>query len=261
MSHPSVHAASAVLVHGKKHPFNVLITHLPEHQKEYLKLKHLDTLPASVDLRSKCPPIYDQGQLGSCTANALCAAVQFDDLALQGSRLLVYYNERKLEHDIPDDAGAQLGDGVLVLEKYGVCQEKTWPYDISKFAVQPPPIAYTEAARHKTLKAYHVQQNAQAMQTALASGKPFVVGISVYASFESQEVADTGVVPMPAPGEQCLGGHAVLVVGYDTTKKVWILRNSWGTGWGQAGYFTLPWAYLLDPALASDMWVIQSVQA
>ena len=128
-----------------KHIYNVNIQRL---HSSKLKLKaitpHVD-LPSKVDHRPNMPDVYDQGQLGSCTANALCGAVGFIIKGFTGSRLFVYYNERKLEHTIPDDEGAMLSDGVLTLEKYGVCSEDDWPYEIEKFAVKPTANCYTNA--------------------------------------------------------------------------------------------------------------------
>jgi C1A family cysteine protease len=228
--------------------------------KNPLQLATTPTLsPTRVDLRSKMPPIYNQGQLGSCTANALCAAVQYEQPHLHGSRLFVYYNERVLENDIPDDAGANLGDGVKTLCQYGVCKEASWPYDISRFQEKPPQICYDEAAKHTVYQDYSIPNDQIHMKNTLASGYPFVVGISVYSSFESDTVAQTGVVPMPTPADTCLGGHAVLCVGYDDTQQMWIMRNSWGHMWGDHGYFYLPYSYLLDSSLASDLWVITAV--
>jgi C1A family cysteine protease len=103
-------------------------------------------------------------------------------------------------------------------------------------------------------------QNLNQMRGCLAAGFPFVFGFTVYESFESQEVADTGVMPMPASGEKVLGGHAVLVVGYDDASERFRVRNSWGTGWGQAGYFTMPYAYLTDSGLSSDFWTLRIVK-
>jgi C1A family cysteine protease len=204
--------------------------------------------------------VYDQGQLSSCTANALCAAVQFDDPTVQGSRLFLYYNERMLEHDIPDDAGAQIYDGVKCLVNYGVCQETEWPYDISKFAVAPPPQCYTDALSHRAISAFNVQQNINAMKTCLVNGFPFVVGIAIYESFETAAVAATGQVPMPKPNEKCLGGHCVYCCGFRDDTQQWILANSWGSLWGGCnGYFYLDYAYLLSPALTSDLWTITAV--
>ena len=97
------------------------------------------------------------------------------------------------------------------------------------------------------------------MQGCLASGYPFVFGFTVYASFESAAVAKTGKMPMPKSGEQVVGGHAVLAVGYNNDQRVFIIRNSWGDGWGDKGYFYMPYAYLLDDNLADDLWTIRLV--
>lgn len=221
-------------------------------------------IPDHVDLRLKpqMPPIYDQGQLGSCSANALCAAFEFDSPNYMGSRLFLYYNERKLENDIADDAGALLSDGVKCLSKYGVCPETEWPYDITKFAVAPPAECYTDARAHHVVAAHNIPNDLASMKKCLAAGFPIVVGVQIYESFESDAVAATGEVSMPLPGEKCLGGHAVCIVGYKDATSQWIMRNSWGLGWGAdaSGYFYLPYAYLLDPSSASDMWTITSVK-
>jgi C1A family cysteine protease len=218
-------------------------------------------LPPKVDLRPKMPPVYDQGDLGSCTANAICGAVQYADPALHGSRLFLYYNERLIEGDVKDDAGAVIGDGIASLATYGLCPEANWPYDVSKFNVQPPHDCYTTAKKHTTHAVYSLPNSMTEMKQALSAGFPFVVGIQVYESFEYENVARTGVVPMPRPSDQYLGGHAVVCVGYNDVSNRWIMRNSWGPRWGDAGYFYLPYRYLLDPNLASDLWVITSIHA
>lgn len=231
---------------------------------EDLRMRELppkpDQLPTSVDLRPKMPPVYDQGTLGSCTANALMAAIEYDDPGYMGSRLFCYFNERAAEGDTPDDAGARLCDGVATLERFGVCPEAMWPYDISKFTVQPPAECYSAASSHKVLQAHNVPQDMDSMKHCLSSGFPFVVGITVFSSFESQQVAQNGVVPLPTPMDSCLGGHAVLCVGYDDARGCWIMRNSWSAGWGDQGYFYLPYTYLLDHGLATDLWTITAVQ-
>ena len=99
------------------------------------------------------------------------------------------------------------------------------------------------------------------MKGCLAAGYPFVFGFAVYESFESKEVAQSGVVPMPKPGERVLGGHAVMAVGYDDEQRNFIVRNSWGSGWGQDGYFLMPYHYLHDPNLASDFWTVRMLSA
>lgn len=217
-------------------------------------------LPQKVDLRPKMPPVYDQGDLGSCTANAICGVVQYENHALQGSRLFLYYNERIVEGDVKEDNGAFLSDGIASLATYGLCPEGDWPYDITKFNIQPPNPCYEMAKRHMTHSVYSLPQSILEMKRALAAGFPFVVGIAVYESFESHAVSRSGVVPMPGPSEECLGGHAVVCVGYNEATNRWIMRNSWGTRWGDAGYFHLPYRYLLDPNLSSDLWVITAIQ-
>lgn len=227
----------------------------------------LAALPPSADLRALCPPVYDQGQLGSCTANGIAAALQFDRMKqkltpnFDPSRLFIYYNERVIEHTVASDSGAQIRDGIKSVGKQGDCPETEWPYDIAKFAQKPPAKSYTDALKYKAVQYQRVLQNVNQMKGCLASGYPFVFGFTVYDSFESQQVAQTGVVPMPATAEQVLGGHCVVAVGYDDAQQRFIVRNSWGTGWGMQGYCTMPYPYLTDPNLASDFWTIRLVSA
>jgi C1A family cysteine protease len=226
----------------------------------------LTSLPPRADLRKGCPPVYDQGQLGSCTANALAAAFQFDERKQKvknrftPSRLFIYYNERAIEGTVAADSGAMLRDGIKTLVHEGVCPEQEWPYDIAKFTRKPTKRCYTDASTHKATSYQRLVQSLQQMKGCLHSGYPFVFGITVYESFESNAVAKTGKVPMPAQKEKALGGHAVLAVGYDDSKQSLIVRNSWGPGWGDKGYFTLPYAYASDPNLAGDFWTVRLVQ-
>lgn len=221
-------------------------------------------LPPSVDLRSECPPVYDQGQLGSCTANAIAGAIEFDQKK-QGSteftpsRLFIYYNERVIEGSVSQDGGAQIRDGIKSVGTLGAPPETDWPYDIAKFAAAPPAQAFDDAKQDLVSTYSRVAQVLPQLQGCLASGFPFVFGFSVYDAFESPEVASTGIVPMPKAGEQVLGGHAVMAVGYDDTKRVFIVRNSWGNTWGMRGYFTIPYEYLLTANLSSDFWTIRAV--
>jgi len=225
----------------------------------------LSKLPKKVDLRSKMPKIYDQGQLGSCTANAIGAAFEFGQLK-QGqkdfmpSRLFIYYNERAMEGTVDTDSGAMIRDGMKSVANAGVCTEDTWPYDVSQFTTKPPGKAYTEAKKHQALVYRRVLGQLHQMQGCLAQGYPFVFGFSVYESFMSPDVATTGKVPLPPRGEQLIGGHAVLAVGYDDAIQSFIVRNSWGTRWGVKGYCTMPYAYLTDPQLARDFWAVYTVE-
>jgi C1A family cysteine protease len=246
---------------------------LPDHRDLAYSapLTALRALPLKVDLRTKCPPIYDQGQLGSCTANAIAAAFQFDQKK-EGlkdfipSRLFIYYNERDMEGTIGEDSGAYLRDGIKSVHKLGVCRETKWPYDPSLFppnprlTVKPSPACYAEAKKHTAEQYARVPRTLNQMKGCLSSGFPFVYGFTVYESFEGNRVARTGVVPMPKPKEEVLGGHAVLAVGYDESSQRFIVRNSWGTGWGMRGYFTMPYSYLLDGDLSDDFWTIRLVK-
>jgi len=225
-------------------------------------VKHLEKSQSKsiVDLRKKMPPIYDQGALGSCTSNALVAAYQFLSPTFYGSRLFHYYNERVLDgDDVSIDDGSTLEQGINVMIKYGICSEKSWSYKISNFAQKPPNSCYTEALKHKLISFANIQNTASQMKACLNAGYPFVVGICVYDSFETQSVALTGRVPMPKDSDNLLGGHAVLCVGYNDIEGVWIMRNSWGTSWGDKGYFYLPYGYLTDEYLASDLWKLMKV--
>ena len=226
----------------------------------------LADLPPQVDLRPHCPPVLDQGELGSCTANAIANAHLFDQQqqnargAFLPSRLFIYYNERVMEGTVRFDAGAMIRDGIKSIAQQGACAEKRWPYTIAKFTHKPSKPCYTAALKHQAVSYQRLVPTLPQLQGCLASGFPFVFGFTVYESFESAEVARTGTVPMPRPHEPTLGGHAVLAVGYDDATQRFLVMNSWGTGWGMQGYFTLPYAYLTAGHLADDFWTVRTVE-
>jgi C1A family cysteine protease len=241
---------------------------LPDHRDRIYQapLARLGTLPRIVDLREACPPVYDQGALGSCTANAIAAAIEFDQMKQEiadvfvPSRLFVYYNERVIEGTVDEDAGAMIRDGIKSVAKQGAPHEDLWKYIIARFRTKPSAAAVRDAKKHPAVLYQRLTQDISQLRGCLAAGYPFVFGFSVYESFESDAVAKSGRAPMPKPKEKLLGGHAVLAVGYDHAKSRFLVRNSWGTGWGQAGYFTIPYEYLLDSNLSDDFWVIKLVQ-
>ena len=237
---------------------------LPDYRDHKFTVTLLKTLPASVDLRPFCPPIYDQGDLGSCTANALAAAYEFEKMKqsqpyFMPSRLFIYYNERVLEKTVKIDDGASLRDGIKTLNTQGVCPEDVWKYNIKKFATKPSCKSYRLAKKNEVKQYLSLNNTIFEIKQCLANGFPMAFGISVYTSFMSDEVARTGIVPMPGPDESMEGGHAILGVGYDDSKKALIVRNSWGTEWGLQGYFYLPYDYITISDLASDFWTIRLV--
>jgi C1A family cysteine protease len=243
---------------------------LPDHRDlRYAAVRH-DALakptPPLVDLRAQCPPVYDQGALGSCTANAIAGAFQFELMkqkltVFNPSRLFIYYNERVLEGHVKEDSGAQMRDGIKSVATQGVCDETLWPYVITKFAQKPTKALYTKALKNQALQYTRLNNTAiNELKTCLASGNPFVFGFTVYQSFEGDEVAKTGVLPMPAPNESVVGGHAVMAVGYDDSKNAFIIRNSWGNAWGLQGYFYMPYTYITSTDLADDFWTISQVE-
>ncbi len=232
-------------------------------------------LPAAVDLRKELTvAAYDQGELGSCTGNAIAAAVQFARIRAAAkpdfipSRLFIYYNERDIEGTTNEDSGAQIRDGMKAVAKLGVCPESSsppqpsdWPYEIARFTVKPPAPCYAFGEKYQITSYRRIPQILTQLRSCLASGFPFVFGFSVYESFESAEVTKTGVVELPAGNEHLLGGHAVLAVGYDDKQQRFIVRNSWGTDWGKNGHFTMPYAYLTDQQLSADFWTVRLVEA
>ena len=220
-------------------------------------------LPAVVDLRNQCPPVYDQGQLGSCTANSLAGAYEFDLKKEQKpdyvpSRLFIYYDERVLNNTVNSDSGAYIRDGIKTMNNQGVCPETDWPYDISKFTVKPSAICYAEAKKCQIKTYQRLINSLIQLKGCVAEGFPFVFGFTVYESFMTPEVAKTGIMPMPKPGEKTVGGHAVMAVGYDDSKNAFIIRNSWNTTWGIQGYFYMPYAYITSN-LCNDFWTIRLV--
>ncbi|MET4384689.1 C1A family cysteine protease [Bradyrhizobium sp. F1.4.3] len=222
------------------------------------------TLPPQVDLRAQCPPVYDQGNLGSCTGNAIAGAFQFDRRKQNlpdfvPSRLFIYYNERSMEGTAARDAGAFIRDGIKSIATKGVCKEPDWPYAVSKFADRPPKSCYTSATKYKSISYFRLNNaNIDELKSCLAAGFPFVFGFVVYPSFFQGDT--NGMVPMPG-NEKTVGGHAVSAVGYNDINQRFIIRNSWGPAKGDQGYYYMPYQYLTTTSLSDDFWTVRSVTA
>lgn len=222
-------------------------------------------LPDQVDLRKGFDHIYDQSNLGSCTANAIGMLGQYlmtrsGTKSFTPSRLFIYWNERFIEGDVQNDSGAYIRDGMKVVNTLGCPPESLWWYDVKKFRVKPNKRVFAAGENHKFGEYRRIDNRSlDDMRACLASGFPFVFGFAVYESFEGSTVAKTGVVPMPGPGEAMLGGHAVLAMGYDHSSRRFIVRNSWGRDWGMGGDFTIPYDYLTNNDLADDFWTSRSI--
>lgn len=230
------------------------------HDAKYAYAAPLIALPDSIDLRSGFPDPYDQQTIGSCTANALAGAVQYmlrkeNQPDVMPSRLFIYYNERLKEHTVNSDSGASLRDGMYSLAHQGYCPETDWPYLINQFTRKPLTKCYKEALAH-TITSYHrVSRSLNKMKTCLAQGYPIVFGFTVYQSTEDAMVG-SGHVEMPTDTSNYLGGHACVLCGYSESDQWFLCRNSWGLV-GLQGYFTLPFAYLMDENLSDDFWTIR----
>lgn len=217
----------------------------------------------TVDLRPQCSTIEDQGNLGSCTGNAIAGAIELlnkrENRTLEISRLFIYYFERLFIGTVNYDSGAYIRDGIKACYTYGAAQESLWPYIIRKFRMQPSGPALTDGQKRK-ITLYQRITNHEGCLDALNNGYPVIIGFDVYSSFQSASVARTGIMPYPnTKKEKLLGGHAVLLVGYDKERQVYIARNSWGTRWGDKGYFYMPFQVIQNQRMSGDFWIIKSV--
>ena len=221
--------------------------------------------PSAVNLRRWCSAVEDQGVIGSCTANAIVGMLEYNRNrkgigGVNLSRLFLYYNERVLGENIYEDTGAYLRDGVKTAALNGVCRSDVWPYRVNYWKARPPMGAYVDGLNY-TVSRYYRLQTLEDMKTTLANGHVFVFGFAVYDSFMSDQVAYTGIVPMPTTSERLLGGHAVMACGYDDSTQMFLIRNSWSRYWGiqegnLGGYCYMPYTYLADRNLSDDFWTI-----
>lgn len=238
----------------------------------------LKSLPKKIDLRDGLDAPYDQGRIGSCTANAIAAAIQFDRRKMNQSpdfvpsRLFIYYNERAMEKTVAIDNGAQIRDGVKSINRLGVCPEAMWSYSDTpanehnnvfpsgaKAVEKPPSSVYDQAAKHTLMSYSRISRSLSQFKGCLASGYPFVFGFTVFQSIYGADGQPLAHVPMPSENDENIGGHAVLAIGYDDASHSFLIRNSWGPNVQDHGHFWMPYAYLLDSNLSSDFWTLRAM--
>jgi len=214
-----------------------------------------------VDLRSVSPAIYSQGATNSCVGNAVGASIDFYYTKLgyphsDPSRLFIYFNGRDLDGTPYEDIGCTIRNSIKGVVKLGVCSEESWPYIISNVIMRPYQTCYDEAISNKVSSYYRMDYVIDDFKQCLSEGFPFTIGVRVFENFPMS--TETGIIPMPSG--KILGGHAMLVVGYISSIKMFIVRNSWGPLWGENGYGFIPFEYVLNNGWAGDFWTIRSLK-
>jgi C1A family cysteine protease len=218
--------------------------------------------PSSVNLREYCSPIEDQQDIGSCTAQAICGLAEYLQRTLRGehieaSRLFLYKATRQLL-GWTGDTGAFVRSAIKALRLFGVPPEDYWPYDTLRFDDDPGSFCYAFAGNYKAIGYYRLHVLDE-LKESLARGTPFAFGFVCYDSLFTEEVSTSGDIPFPTAGDRVVGGHAVMAVGYDDPGGRLLIRNSWGTGWGDAGYGSLGYEYV-ERGLAQDFWALADME-
>lgn len=248
---------------------------LPKRTLKFASLNPPPPPPSSVDLSPECSPIEDQGNLGSCVAHGVAGHLEFNELKdlrnkipsveefessfVTLSRLYVYANARLIDGTpLAQDDGTTVTSAITSIHTQGMCPESDWPYVESMVSVKPPESCYALGSDHRLTLDFKLDNtNLNELRECLASGYPFIFGITCYESMMTDEVAKTGAIPFPSYDEKSIGGHCMLCVGYDDATSLFKIRNSWGPSWGQSGYGSIDYKYLTDSDLADDFWTLR----
>lgn len=225
------------------------------------------TVPNFVSWAAKYPGVWNQGDTNSCTAQAISGALSYTTGKFDPSRLFQYYNERLIYGEdnhvnyLDQDSGVNLSSAVKAFLKYGICGENLWPFNAGAMFLKPSVTCYSAATKGPLKEALKIQTPGSAnsnlineLVEVIAQGNPVIIGIEVYPSFESLETSQTAVIPMPSNNHPPLGGHAVVLVGYNIEKQVFVFRNSWGPAWGHLGYALIPFDYIKEYCISA--WVL-----
>jgi len=210
--------------------------------------------------------VFDQGSIGSCTANAAgsmysCILQKISGSTITPSRLYVYWNSRSFTNTTSQDVGCTLRDTMRALARFGVCRESIWSYRPENLFRRPAFNCFTEGSTRQALSYASIPTDLFQMKSVLNAGYPFVFGLLLFSSFMDSSVITTGNVKNPdLKKEQFLGGHAMCAIGYDDEKQAFLVRNSWGRGWGMNGDAYIPYEYMTNPELCFDMWTLYSVE-
>ena len=233
-----------------------------EDKRDYIYEPHILEVPSKhflSDVQMVSCPILDQGNLGSCVSNAGYALFYIlSKRKISLSRLQLYMTSRAIDKSsLVEDSGATIRGCMKAVSKYGLCNEKIWSYDILNFDKLAPSEAFRNLYKLTNFIYTFIKQDIKSIKQVLASGKPVLIGILIYSSFESNNATNYGIISIPdINNETLLGGHAILLVGYDDKTKVFKFQNSWSTLWGDKGYGYIPYDYVLNNNLAFDLCTI-----
>ena len=240
----------------------------PKDSRDFKSVRRLSApveLPDNFEL-DKQIPIYDQGNIGSCTSNSACSCFRYEVAQLAGnfdfnpSRLFQYYNTRKLQGWEGEDSGGYIRDAFKSMNKWGLAKEALWPYKdtVDALIKEPSANVYEDGLNAVAVKYAAVPQNERAIKETLLSGAAVSFGFNVYQSFYGSWSNSTGLMPVPKRGEELLGGHAVTIIGWKP--GYFLIQNSWGMNWGIGGKFWQPYSFVLNSNECDDFWCIEEVK-